>query len=74
MEEHVIICRGCGKQEDVSDWASPHMAHKHHQWVRSDAYGIYTGVYCDECYEHNYPYKKDRYDYEAYGERLDPEW
>ena len=61
IEDNVIKCRGCGKTEDVSDWASPRMARTHHEWVRSDAYGIYTGVFCDECYENNYPYRKDRY-------------
>lgn len=44
---------------------------------RYDAYGIDTGHYCDDCYENNYPYRKDRYptaesDAEC-GEWLDPE-
>lgn len=61
-EEHeVIVCKGCGKEDDISDWGNPAMAHKHHEWVRSDAYGLYTGAYCDECYENNYPYRKDAY-------------
>ena len=50
-------CRGCG---------TVHANECH------DAYGITTGFWCDECYDSsNYPYKKYRYDYEAYGERLD---
>jgi len=44
-----------------------------HKWARNDAYGIYTGLYCDKCYKHNYPYKRGRYHDEAYcGERLEP--
>jgi hypothetical protein len=45
----------------------------HHMWARNDAYGIYTGLYCDKCYKSNYPYRKDRYHDESYcGERLEP--
>ena len=50
-------CRGCG---------TVHASECH------DAYGITTGFWCNDCYESSrYPYKKDRYDYRAYGERLD---
>ena len=53
-------CRGCG---------TVHANECH------DAYGITTGFWCDECYDSsNYPYKKYRYDYEAYGERLDDDY
>ena len=46
---------------------------EYHMWARNDAYGIYTGLYCDDCYKNNYPYRKDRYHDEAYcGERLEP--
>ena len=46
---------------------------KYHKWARNDAYGIYTGLYCDKCYKHNYPYKKYRYHDESYcGERIEP--
>ena len=41
--------------------------------VRHDWYGIYTGYYCDDCHENNYPYREDRYateEYDGYGERL----
>jgi hypothetical protein len=45
-----------------------------HMWARVDAYGIYTGLYCDKCYVSNYPYRKDRYHDEAYcGERMNPD-
>jgi len=60
--DQVITCKGCGKTDDISDWASPRDAREYHDWVRSDAYGIYTGIYCEECYNSNkYPYRKDRY-------------
>ncbi len=39
-------CKGCNAPD----------AHE-----RCDAYGIFTGYYCDDCYENNYPYRKDRY-------------
>ena len=48
----------------------------HHKWARNDAYGIYTGLYCHECYEdkEKYTYRKDRYHDEGYAcERLEPE-
>jgi hypothetical protein len=57
----VIPCRGCGTHEG-SD-------------MQYDAYGIETGHWCYPCYESNkYPYRKDRYDYEGAGERLEEEW
>ena len=53
----VIPCRGCDKNEGE---------------LMHDAYGIPTGHWCYSCYDSpKYPYRKDRYDYEAYGERLD---
>ena len=44
----------------------------YHAWARSDAYGVYTGVYCDDCYESDkYPDRKDNYNDESYaGERM----
>lgn len=52
----VITCRSCDSEG----------------YMRNDAYGISTGYWCDSCYDSSkYPYRKDRYDYEAYGERLD---
>jgi hypothetical protein len=50
-------CKGC----DTVDCES-----------RADAYGIFTGYWCQTCYDGSkYPYKKHRYDYAAYGESLD---
>ena len=49
---------------------------EYHRWSRVDAYGIYTGRYCDKCYNnpHKYIYRKDRYHDEAYcGERINPD-
>ena len=46
-----------------------------HYWARCDSYGIYTGLYCDDCYKNNYPYKKGRYFDESYcGERLEADY
>ena len=51
----------------------PFMSIGCHKWARNDAYGIYTGLYCDKCYKHNYPYKRGRYHDESYcGERIEP--
>ena len=66
-----LQCRGndCNQIADVSDWDSLKDALKYHEWVRSDAHGIYTGIYCNDCYENNYPYRKDRYPtQETHGE------
>ena len=65
-----LKCRGC--KADSGYHVRPI---KHHQWARSDAYGIYTGIYCDDCYDSDkYPYKKDYYYDPAYaGERLEPD-
>ena len=52
----VVTCRGCDNEGQL----------------QQDAYGISTGHWCYSCYDSpKYPYRKDRYDYEAYGERLD---
>ena len=42
-----------------------------YEFLRHDSYGVPTGHYCDDCYENNYPYRKDRYEYWEYGERLE---
>ena len=40
--------------------------------MRYDAYGLATRSYCDQCYESNYPYRKDAYyDYLNAGEHFD---
>ena len=52
-----IPCRSCRDKEG-------HLRH--------DTDGIPTGYFCDECFETNYPYRKDAYhDYLNAGEYLD---
>jgi len=69
------ICSGCQTQ-------CPEGFHSgkllYHHWAREDAYGLFTGLYCDECYNSDdsdkYPYRKDEYFDPAYaGERMYPE-
>lgn len=53
-----VPCRSCQDQEG---------------FLRFDFYGIATGHYCDECYESDYPYRKDRYptmEHDGEGEYL----
>lgn len=71
-----VHCRGreCEKVTEIGGGFNRAEALKYHEWARSDAYGIFTGHYCDDCYENNYPYRKDRYDYEGAGERLDDDY
>ena len=81
--EYLYHCKGCQKADeeyplkfddyevDEPIYNAPKV--EYHIWARNDAYGIYTGLYCDDCYKNNYPYRKDRYHDEAYcGERLEP--
>ena len=66
------ICNGC--QTAAEDgFNSGELTY--HYWARSDAYGMYTGLYCDKCYDSDkYPYRKDRYHDPMYaGERLEPD-
>ena len=55
----IHTCKGC--EEDFAE-------------ERNDAYGIFTGYWCDSCYESDkYPYRKDRYptiEYDGWGECL----
>lgn len=65
MNINQICCRGrnCEKTTQTQN-----------AWVemRYDAYNIPTGYYCEDCYENNYPYRKDAYyDYFNAGEYLD---
>ena len=66
-----IYCQGCKKEEGGVCLISQH------QWARTDHYGIYTGLYCDTCYDSDkYPYKKDHYptiEHDGYGEQLEPQ-
>ena len=81
--EYLYHCKGCQKADeeyplkfddyevDEPIYNAPKV--EYHMWARNDAYGIYTGLYCDDCYKNNYPYRKDRYHDESYcGERLHP--
>ena len=73
--EYLYNCRGCKKpdKEDSSKIPAPV---KYHRWARADAYGIYTGLYCDKCYDdvNVYTYRKDEYFDEGYaGEQLYPD-
>ena len=83
-KEYLYHCKGCQKADeeyplkfddyevDEPIYNAPKV--EYHMWARNDAYGIYTGLYCDDCYKNNYPYRKDRYHDEAYcGERLEAE-
>ena len=70
---YLYHCRGCKKPDKDNTRVSPIT---YHMWARADAYGIYTGLYCDKCYsdKEKYSYKKHRYHDEAYcGERLNPD-
>lgn len=68
-------CRGCDKEFDGVVTYPPSRG----AWAREDHNGIFTGVYCYECYDSNdpkrYPYRKDDYtaDAEANGECVEPE-
>ena len=38
-------CKGCEAEEDM------HRPIDQHWWARRDAYGNFTGIYCDDCFE-----------------------
>ena len=82
--EYLYHCKGCQKADeeyplkfddyevDEPIYNAPKV--EYHMWARNDAYGIYTGLYCDDCYKDNYPYRKDEYYDPAYaGERMEPD-
>ena len=84
--EYMFHCAGCKKPDkdfptyfgdyeyNEPVYNAPRVAE--HMWARTDAYGIYTGLYCDKCYDnpHKYTYRKDRYHDEGYcGERMEPD-
>lgn len=51
-----ITCNGCHKKDTVQ------VEPLNHRWMRLDYHGIFTGYYCDECYDSDrYPYRKDDY-------------
>ena len=69
LEEECHFCNGDGVYID-------RVKVEYHRWARSDAYGIYTGLYCDDCYDDpdKYTYRKDKYFDPGYaGESLEPE-
>ena len=87
-KEYAFSCRGCQKPDKdywyndegkiVSDDDFPFNTPtvEFHEWARADAYGIYTGLYCDKCYDDSniYTYRKDEYYDEGYaGEQLYPD-
>jgi hypothetical protein len=62
---------GCGKE---CEEGFNHGDLLYHHWARKDAYGLFTGLYCDSCYKSNYPFRKDDYHDPMYaGERMEPE-
>ena len=68
-DEHCWKCDGYGIY-------TPRTSVEYHMWSRADAYGIYTGLYCDKCYDDpsKYTYRKDEYYDPAYaGERMEPD-
>ena len=71
--DYLYHCRGCQEPDKENVRVSPI---QYHDWARADAYGIYTGLYCDKCYDdpHKYTYRKDEYYDPAYaGERMEPD-
>ena len=84
--DYLFHCAGCKKPDKefpmrVDDYEYGEPVYNvpktsEHMWARADAYGIYTGLYCDKCYDdpHKYTYRKDRYYDPAYaGERMEPD-
>ena len=86
--DYLYHCNGCHKADkeypdkeiwsnEMEGWYLPRCKPlEYHMWARSDAYGIYTGLYCDKCYKDSniYTYRKDEYFDPAYaGERMEDE-
>ena len=68
----MTYCRGCKAETEM------YRPIDHHYWARRDAYAIYTGIYCDDCYNSDdsdkYPYRKDSYGHDLeHGEHIWPE-
>ena len=68
---NLVCCQGCDAMDE--EWEGKP---SQHPWARADYHGIYTGIYCDECYDSDrYPYKKYNYESELnYGERIDDDY
>ena len=66
--DDTICCRG----ENCSNTTETEGAYVE---LRSDSYGIPTGYYCEDCYETNYPYRRDNYyDWANAGEYLESDY
>ena len=71
MADIDVFCAGDGCRKQC-DEGFRHGELEYHHWARKDAYGMYTGLYCDSCYDNNYPYRKDEYHDPMYaGERME---
>ena len=55
--DYLYNCNGCEKTDE------PIAQIEYHRWARNDAYGYFTGLYCEKCYQDptKYTYRKDRY-------------
>ena len=86
-KEYMFNCRGCKKVDkdfpmkfddyEYGEVITNCPKVSEHMWARTDAYGIYTGLYCNKCYDdqEKYTYRKDEYFDEAYaGEKLEEDY
>ena len=86
--EYKYYCRGCEKPDKdfplhFQDQEADEIVYNcppitEHRWARRDCYAIFTGIYCDDCYESDdsdkYPYRKDSYAQDLeHGEHIYPE-
>ena len=68
FNENIICCGGNGCSKTTEHETA-------YVELRHDAYGIPTRYYCDDCYENNYPYRKDNYyDYLNAGEYMNEDY
>ena len=69
-------CPACGSHTSIREFTCQgNGCDSKETQERSDSYGIFTGHYCEDCYQNNYPYRKDRYFDPAYaGERMDEDY
>ena len=86
-KDYMFKCSGCHKSDKTywyNDEGKPeadselygYPTIEHHYFRRQDYYGIYTGLYCDKCYNDPFVYtyrKEDYYDPAYAGERLEPD-
>ena len=67
----------CGACDGYGAYTARVSPLEYHEWARSDAYGLYTGLYCEKCYDDptKYTYRKDKYYDPAYaGERMEEDY